>query len=59
MNRKILNFIANQAKRAFVDSNGLASRGYGYEPGCSNDETSYRTTHTSKIESLFNKIVRQ
>lgn len=43
----------------FVDSNGLASRGYGYEPDCSNDVTSYRTTHTSKIESLFNKIVRQ
>lgn len=58
LNNKFLRFLANSADRAFHDSMGLASRGYGYEPKMPDKVKEYRMNHTSKIEKLFDTLIK-
>ena len=55
---KILKCMATTAEEAFLEAMGLASKGGTYEPKLSDEATSYKACHTSKLETLFDKLTK-
>lgn len=55
---KILKFIATAAEKAAKDSVGFASRGGAFEPELPQEVKYYKAVHASKLETLFDKIVK-
>lgn len=55
---KILGCIATAAEDAFWEALGLASKGGAYEPKMSDEINELKANHTSKIETIFNKVIK-
>lgn len=55
---KALRYIATAAETAAKDAMGFASRGFSYEPEMPEEVKIYKANHTSKIEALFDKLVK-
>ena len=58
ISNKILGYIATTAEDAFWEALGLASKGGAYEPEMSDEVKSLKANHTSKIEAVFNKLIK-
>ena len=50
--------MATTAEEAFWEALGLASCGGTYEPELSEEVKAYKNERTSKIESLYNKVIK-
>lgn len=55
---KMLHCMATTAEEAFWEAMGLASRGGTYEPELSEEAKEYKNSHVSKVEALYNKLVK-
>lgn len=55
---RVLSFIAGAAEDAFWEALGLASKGGAYEPAVSDEVRLIKTNHTSKVEVIFNKLMK-
>ncbi|MDO5399169.1 MAG: cyclic lactone autoinducer peptide [bacterium] len=55
---KVLGYMAAAAETVAKDAMGFASRGYSYEPEMPEEVKDYKASHTSRIEALFDKIVK-
>jgi hypothetical protein len=55
---KLLCCVATTAEEAFLEAMGLASHGGAYEPEMPEEAKAYKTAHTSKLETIFDKIAR-
>jgi len=55
---KLLGYMATTAEEAFLEALGYASRGGIYEPALSDEAQAYKASHTSRIEKLFDKLVK-
>ena len=58
ISNKILGYMATTAEKAFQAAMGFASRGGIYEPKLSDELKSYKANHTSKVETIFDKIIK-
>ncbi len=55
---KLLHNVANIALKASTNSAGFASCGFGYEPEMTKEARAYKAEHVSKMEKLYNKLVK-
>lgn len=55
---KLLMCMATTAEEAFWEAMGLASCGCTYEPELSDKAKEYKNCHVSKVEALYNKLVK-
>lgn len=55
---KALEYMAAAAETAAKDAMGFASRGGSYEPEMPEEVKVYKANHTSKIEALFDKLIK-
>lgn len=55
---QLLQWIATTAEEVFLESMGLASCGGAYELEIPEEVKTYKTVHTSKLESIFDKIAK-
>lgn len=55
---KLLQCMATTAEEAFWEAMGLASCGGTYEPELSEETKAYKKSRVSKVEVLFNKLVK-
>lgn len=55
---KVLSCMAMTAEEAFLESLGYASCGGAYEPKLSAVAKEYKSSHVSKIEMIFNRLVK-
>lgn len=55
---KILGYMATTAEEAFLEAMGLASLGGAYEPKLSDEIKAYKSSRISKIETIFDKLVK-
>ncbi len=55
---KILKCMATTAEEAFLEALGYASCGGAYEPELSDAAKEYKSSHVSRIEKFFNKLVK-
>ena len=56
---KLLGYIATTAEEVFWESMGLASCSGAYEPEVSDEVKALKPEHISKIESIFDKLMKQ
>lgn len=55
---KLLSCMATTAEKAFWEAQGFASRGCAYEPEIPEEAKALKTSHVSKVEALFSKLVK-
>ena len=55
---KMLKCMATTAEEAFWEAMGLASCGGTYEPELSDEAKEYKRCHVSKVEALYNRLVK-
>ncbi len=55
---KLLGYIAVAAEEVFWESMGFASHGGAYEPEVSDEVKALKPVHVSKIEIIFDKLVK-
>ena len=55
---KFLNCMAATAEELFLEAMGLASCGGAYEPELSKEADDFKKSKKSKIEAIYDRIVR-